>query len=632
MKSFKMFRLDAANHLLWRDGQRVPIAPKAFDVLAYLVDHAGRVVTQDELLQALWPETYVNPEVLRKYILESRKILGDRAETPEFIETLPKRGYRFIAPVSDESMIKLPVVVSSYSTKGHITDEIVGTATASLEQERSSSKHSGWNLVLLFVMPLVLALAVTEYFLVAKKETNAFSSKNTSLVVLPFADMSPSKDEEYLSDGLTEELIDDLARVPGLKVVGRSSAFQFKGRNEDLREIGRKLGVANVLEGSVRRERNHVRITADLIEADDGFQLWSQTYDREVTDIFAIQDEIAFATTEALQVKLLGGIGQPVTSNLRSTNAEAYQAYLLAKYLSGQAQNKEDFSKAVARIAQAIKLDEQYAPAWSLRSSVKTMMVEDGLIDPAQGYREARDDAERAIGLDPTAASGYLALATIQIDHDWDWDAADTCLTTASALEPGGTDVLRIRSHLSLVFGNVNQAIKLEQQAVMLDPLHINSHLGLGYVLYLAGRYDEAQAEMKKALELDSHAAFVHVSMGKIFLKEGKPRKALVEIQKEPTEWGKLIGQALVYHALGREQDSTAALSELIARHATDAAYQIAQVYAYRGESQTAFEWLDRAYELRDAGMTQIKADPLFEGLRHDLRYTELLKKMRLAT
>jgi TolB-like protein/Tfp pilus assembly protein PilF len=481
-------------------------------------------------------------------------------------------------------------------------------------------------------MLLVTAIAVVAYFRVARKETNALSLKNTSIAVLPFTDISPAKDEEYFSDGLAEQLIDDLARVSGLKVVGRSSAFQFKGRNEDLREIGRKLGVANVLEGSVQREGSHVRITANLIKVDDGFQLWSQTYDREVKDIFAIQDEIASAATAALQVKLLGGNGQPLVSNLHSTNPEAYQAYLLAKYLSGQAQSKEDFSKALARTEQAIKLDEKYAPAWALRSSVQAMMAEDDLMNPADGFREARNDAERAIGLDPTLASAYLALATTQIDYDWDWSAADTYLTNAAALEPGSTDVFRTRAHLALALGNVNQAINFEQQAVAIDPLHINSHLGLGYVLYLAGRYDDSQAEMKKALDLDSQSAFVHISMGKILMAEGKPQQALVEIEKEPTDWGKLTGQVLVYHALSREQDSNAALARLISTHATDAAYQIAQGYAYRGESDKSFEWLERAYEQRDAGMTQIKTDPLFKNLRTDPRYTELLQKMRLAS
>jgi TolB-like protein len=262
------------------------------------------------------------------------------------------------------------------------------------------------------VLAVVAAATIARHHSVlARNGASVSSVKNTSIAVLPFADMSAAKDQEYFSDGLAEQLINDLAKVSNLKVVGRSSAFQFKGKNEDLRDVGRKLGVANVLEGSVRRDGNHVRITAELIKADDGFQLWSQTYDREIKDIFTVEDEIAQAATEALRLKLMGGNGQPVASNLRSTNPEAYQAYLLGEYFSGRGQSKEDLGKALAYTDTAIKLDEKYGPAWALRSSVQNTMAEVGLTDTTQGFRKARDDAERAIALDPALASAYLVLA-----------------------------------------------------------------------------------------------------------------------------------------------------------------------------------------------------------------------------
>jgi TolB-like protein len=443
--------------------------------------------------------------------------------------------------------------------------------------------------------------------------------------------MSPAKDQEYFSDGLSEQLINDLAKVSGLKVVARSSAFQFKGKNEDVREVGRKLGVANVLEGSVRREGNHIRITAELTKAKDGFQLWSQTHEREMNDIFAVQDEIARATTEALQLKLLGN-GRQVASKVRSAKPEAYQAYLQAKYFSVRGQNKEDLGKALTYADQAIKLDEKYAPAWALRASVQNLMAEVGVTDAAEGYRNARQDAEQAIAVDPSSPSGYLALATVQIESDWDWDAAYTSVTKAAGLEPGSAEVLGIRSYLSRVSGNLDQAIKLKEQDVALDPLRTDSHSTLGYLLYSAGRFDEAQVALQKALDLNPQAAFVHLTVGKILIAEGKPQQALAEIEKEPLEWGKLTGEVLAYHALGREQDSNAALAGLIAKDTTDAAYQIAQVCAYRREADKSFEWLERAYKQRDAGLADIKTDPLLKNLHHDARYTELLKKMHLPT
>ncbi|HTF66596.1 MAG TPA: tetratricopeptide repeat protein, partial [Edaphobacter sp.] len=594
--------------------------------------HAGRVVTQDEILGALWPETFVNPEVLRKYILEIRKALGDRPDNPEFIETVPKRGCRFIAPVTDESTAEPPDVLTSHAAEDRGKEESGGPATAPLEQESCSRRRRLWKLAMIAILAIVAAATLGYYFLLARHGRNAPSLADTSIAVLPFADMSPARDQDYFSDGLTEQLIDDLAKVSGLKVIGRSSAFQFKGKSQDARDVGRTLGVVNVLEGSVRREGNHVRITAELIKADDGFQLWSETYDREIEDIFAVQDEIALAATQALQVKLLGGNGQPVATTPRSANPDAYQAYLQSEYFSERGPSKEDFGKALTYADTAIKLDEEYAPAWALRASVQNMMAESGLIDPPEGFRNARNDAKRAIALDPTLASAYLALAATQISCDWDWDAANTSITKAVALEPGSVEVLRMRSYLSRILGNLDQAIKLYQQAVALDPLRINSYSGLGYLLYAAGRYEEAQAVLQKPLELNPQATYVHLTLDKILIAEGKPQQALVEIEKERIEWGKFTGQALAYHARGREQDSNAALAALIAKYHTRAPYQIAQVYAYRGEADKSFEWLERAYEQRDPGLPEIKSNPLFKNLLHDPRYSDLLRKMHLPT
>src|ERR1700730_498974 len=234
MKSFKAFRLDTANHLLWRNGDRVPIAPKGFDVLAYLVEHAGRVVTQDEILDALWPETYVNPEVLRKYMLEIRKAVGDRPNNPEFIETLPKRGYQFIAAVTDESMAERPDVLTSHATEEQGTEKNDGPAIARSKRESLSGKRRLWKLVLVPVLLLVLLAAVmVGYHLVRQKRRNSVPiASAASIAVLPFADLSPAKDQEYFSDGLAEQLINGLAKVSGLKVIGRSSSFQFKGKNQ----------------------------------------------------------------------------------------------------------------------------------------------------------------------------------------------------------------------------------------------------------------------------------------------------------------------------------------------------------------------------------------------------------------
>src|SRR5215470_5787397 len=383
MKSFQTFRLDTANQCLWRGRERVTIPPKPYDMLRYLVENPGRLITHDELLEKLWPEIYVNPELIRKYILDIRKILGDRPDKPEFIETVTKRGYRFIATVVDEGATTL--------TNPTAIEQGVRMETIPSRPEGSPRKRSLWKLVLTPVLAVVVAAAIGRELRVARTERTVPSSNDTTIAVLPFVDISPGKDQEYFSDGLVEQLIHELATKPGLKVVGRSSAFQFKGKNEDLRAVGRKLGVANVLEGSVRRDGNHLRITTELIKADDGFQLWSQTYDREIKDIFAVQDDIARAATDAMQLQLLAGDSQQASSSLRSSNPEAYQAYLQASYFSVRGQNKEELAKALAYADTAISLDQKYAPAWALRASVRSKMAEVGLTNMSGGFQKARE-------------------------------------------------------------------------------------------------------------------------------------------------------------------------------------------------------------------------------------------------
>jgi len=630
MKSFHAFRLDTANQCLWRGQERVSIPPKPYDMLRYLVQNPGRLVTHDELLEKLWPETYVNPELIRKYILDIRKVLGDRPDKPEFIETVTKRGYRFIAPVTDESAAESPDSSTPQENERKTTEEKAEPDGPRSEQKSASRKPMPLKAAITALLAVAVTTAIAGHYRSSRKGLSASSLNNTSIAVLPFADLSPGKDQEYFSDGLSEQLINDLAKVSGLKVVGRSSAFQFRGKNEDLREVGKKLGVSNVLEGSVYRDRNHVRITAELVKADDGFQLWSQTYDREMKDIFAVQDEIARATTEALQLKLLGSNGQPVPSTFRSANPEAYQAYLQGQYFAARGLNKGDLQKALSFADQTIQLDPKYAPAWAQRARALECLASLALMDNTQGFRAARESVEKAIVLNPSLASPYLTLGMIQIDHDWDWNAADASLKKARTLEPGGAEVFYDRAYLARSLGRIDEAIELYTQATALDPLRADSHLALGYTLYLAGRLGEARDALQRTKELNPQISSLHLTLGKILLAEGHADRALAEMELETGEWEKFSGEALVYHALGRHQVADAALGKLITTHQNDCAYQIAEAYAYRRESDKAFDWLDRAYRQRDAGLPELKTGPLMSSLRADPRYVKLLAKIGL--
>jgi tetratricopeptide (TPR) repeat protein len=381
----------------------------------------------------------------------------------------------------------------------------------------------------------------------------------------------------------------------------------------------------------VRREGNHVRITADLIKADDGFQLWSQTYDREIDDIFVVQEEIARSATGALQVKLLNANGLAVSVSLRNTSPEAYQAYLQGQYFNGRGVEKADLATALNYANQAIQMDKNYAPAWALRSYVLNWMAGYDLMDQREGYGRARTDAQQAIALDPNLAAGYLALGWVQMKQDWDWKSTEASLNKAAELEPGSVDVLRYRADLYRTLGRLDEAIDLQKQVVALDPLRARSYATLGNMLFEMERYEEAQATLQKMLELNPEQERDHFRRGQLLLAEGQVQKALAEMEQEPREDWRSFGEALVYHAAGRPQESDTALKRLIMIRPSGWAYQIAEVYAYRGEIDKAFDWMDRAYQQRDRGLLVVKSDWLIKNLRQDSRYTELLKKMHLS-
>jgi serine/threonine protein kinase len=512
--------------------------------------------------------------------------------------------------------------------RGLETDRFLRSKTSPSGTPPASSINRG-KLAGLLLLLLLLA-GVGGYFWRNRARPHAGGANEASIAVLPFADMSSGKDQEYFSDGLAEELTNELAKVPGLKVTGRSSAFQFKGKNEDLRAVGQKLNVSNILEGSVRQDGNRVRITAELTKVNDGFQLWSEEYNTEIKDVFAVQDEIARAVTDALQIKLLGENATPGPARRQVTNPDAYQAYLQASYFVNRGSEKTNYEKALAYADQAIKLDANYADAWALRSTIFAGMAEDGFMDTASGFRRAREDAEQAIAVDPHSPMGYLALRDVRFTYDFDWQGADAALNQAAALQPGSADVFEDRADSEELRGRLDEAIAFRKRTVALDPLCSFCSMFLGNDLYQTGQYDEANTVLQKALDLDPQQGYIHFVRGQILLARGRPQEALLEMQQETNEGLKLAGEAMAYHSLGRQPASDAALKELIASHGGDGAYQIASAYAYRGEADKAMDWLDRGYQQHDSGMPGLKSDGLFNGLRQNPRYIELLKKMAL--
>jgi TolB-like protein/Flp pilus assembly protein TadD len=458
---------------------------------------------------------------------------------------------------------------------------------------------------------------------------SAIAAPGPSIAVLPFVDMSAQKDQEYFSDGITEEILNALAQVRGLRVVGRTSSFAFKGKNEDLSTIAQKLHVGAVLEGSVRKEGSRLRITAQLINAADGFHTWSRTFDRELAGVFAVQEEIATAVASALQLELLTS---PGSKDLRATNPQAYAEYLLGRQLFYRS-NLEDYRRAMQAYQRAVDLDPSYAPAWAGLASA-TYWVADSAESVAAvfaGQERARAAADKAVALRPDLADGYLARGLIRAIVQWDWAGAGEDLRRALALAPESPDVLF--SYASVVLrptGRLEEAAATLRKAIELDPLNARFWNALGMSLVSLGRFGPAREALERSLEINPEQTFAPASLSEILLLEGRPAEALVMARRSSAEMFRLLCAATAHHTLGHSKESQQALDELIAKYAHSAAYQIASAYAWRGEKDRAFEWLERARAQRDGGLGTLKVEPLMRGLRDDPRWRPLLASVHL--
>jgi serine/threonine protein kinase/Tfp pilus assembly protein PilF len=474
---------------------------------------------------------------------------------------------------------------------------------------------------------VIVLLVVATFWLARAKRARAPSPISPSIAVLPFADLSQEKDQEYFSDGLAEELLNSLVKVQGLRVAARTSSFQFKGKNEDLRGIGQKLNVATVLEGSVRKQGQRVRISAQLIQVSDGFHLWSETYDRDLTDIFAVQEDIAQSVAGSLRLTLLG----EKLPSPRATKVEAYNAYLQGKYFYAQP-TKENVDKAITYYEQAVRLDPSYAPAWAALSRAHSLQA--GAYSPAQLHEEydsARTAAKRALALDPSLAEAHAAVGQIEQYYDWDWAGADASYQRALTLEPGNAEVVQGAANLAATLNHFEQALVLSRRAVELDPLRASTHHAFAYNAWWAGELDEAEVGVRKGLEVDPQFPWLHSVLSRVYLARSRPQEALAEAERDSTPEFRLQDSALAFHALGQKQKSDRALAELITKYQKYSAFQIAEVYAFRGEADAAFTWLERAYVQRDGGLTFTKGDPLLASLQSDPRYSAFLRKMRLT-
>jgi len=455
---------------------------------------------------------------------------------------------------------------------------------------------------------------------VAPAPTSAIPEK--SVAVLPFADMSEKKDQEYFADGMAEELIDMLTKIPDLRVPARTSSFSFKGKQATIADIAKALSVAHVLEGSVRKSGRTLRITAQLVRVDSGYHLWSETYDRNVEDIFKVQDEIAAAVVEALKARLLPGQG--VVNQHRTEKLEAYREYLLGNQL--RARDTTDSNRqALEAYRKAAALDPGYAAAQS-GLAVSEWRVADQTTGETAAYQRAAAAADKAISLAPASPDGYWARGTLRYLNFYDWSGAQADFNRALALDANDVPTLVYYARLLATLGRTPDAIAMTRKAIALDPLSAEAWYWLSYYLICSGQMSEARESVKRILDAKPDADEV---VWQFELFANGPQAALAALPQHFPE-SALYGMAVAQHSLGHAAESQRALDVLIRDRADAWAYQIATVYAWRGESAQAIEWLERAYRQQDAGMTRLTLDRLLAKLRGDLRFKALVRKMNL--
>jgi TolB-like protein len=459
--------------------------------------------------------------------------------------------------------------------------------------------------------------------------TNAVSTPSQkSIAVLPLLNESGNPGDEYFSDGLSEELIAALAQVKGLKVIGRSSSFRFKDKQEDSKTIGEKLGVSTLLEGTVRKQGDKVRIVAELVNAADGTELWTRTFDRELKDIFAVQAEIADAVATSLELTVLGG-KESSAKNAATKSMEAHNAYLQGHFYFERG-NLNDYRKSVGFFEQATRLDPDYAVAYAERAEAWAWIGDLSSGKQKDAWTAAGSDAEKAVAIDPGLAEAHAALGWVRFFIEWRFAEGLAELARAQQLSPWNPTANDLMARVVVYLGQFQEAEKLARQAVELDPLAYQARTSLARILFTEGKLDEAEASARKAAEPQPAAAGNHRWQVSVAIQRGDGEAALREAQLEPNEGYRRFELALAHYVRGERRAADEALAELIAKDRDFLAYQIAEVYAWRGETDKAFEWLQVSLDNHDTGTLSLFINPFMRGLRHDARYKSLLAKIGL--
>lgn len=613
--------IDRDNFRVCKETQQKSLTPRAFDLLVYLIEQRGRVVEKQELFERVWKETFVTDNALMRAVKEIRRELGDDAAAPRYVETVHKRGYRFIAELQEaedeQSAAESTPPVDSLSPA---SAEMAAAPPADVTSRNARRRPPGT--IVVFAL-LLLTLASAGLYLGFKSAPHA-----ESLAVLPF---SSDAQTEYLSDGITESLINNLSRLSNLRVTARATAFSYKGKEVNSRRVGQELNVGTVLTGSVALRGDLLTVQVEMVDAATGTQKWGDRYQHKLSDIFAVQEEIGRQITEKLRLRLSGEERRQLTRR-HTDNAEVYQLYLLGFYLFNK-KSEDGIRRAADYFQQAIAKDPNYAPAYiGLANCYVPLSSEVG---PRELLPKAKAAAIKALEIDNNLAEAHSALGWIKWIYDLDRAGAETEFEQALKLNPNSADARYRYARLLADTGRFEEAQHQARRAIDLDPLSIQYRKGIPYILYLSRRYDDAITEYRKLIRIAPDFVQIQRELGLAYEQKGLYEEAFSQLQRTydmPEIYGRTMLRADIGHLYavwGKRAEAEQVLAELIRKSGQGyvSAYDLAVIYAGLGETEQSFVWLDKAVEQRPFWLCWLKLDPRLDGLRRDPRFGNLLQR-----
>ncbi|MGA9771017.1 MAG: winged helix-turn-helix domain-containing protein [Blastocatellia bacterium] len=624
---FDRFRINVPERLLLRDREIVPLTPKVFDILLTLIENSGHVISKDDLMKRVWPDSFVEEGNLTQNISLLRKALGEGQNGHKFIETIARRGYRFASPVRESMTEPLDAIGQAMiesKAQSPVSDNFVKPQQSYPTYPESGFKHYK-RAALVASGVLVTLIAVIAYFTSGSKAIDGSSNVIESIAVMPFVNEAADTDADYLNDKISESLINNLSQLPKLRVVPRSLTLNYKGREIDPRKIGSELNVRAVLTGRVHRRGDTLSIQVDLIDVANMSQIWGQHYDRKLSDILLVQEDISRDIFENLRVKL---------SVEEKKQLEAYSLYLKGRNY-WRKRTEEGLQQGIEYFQQAIETDPNYAPAYAGLADCYNMLVVYGISRPKDAFPKSKQAAIKALEIDETLAEAHTSLAFIKFRWDRDRLEAEKEFQLAIKHKPGYVPAHQWYSSYLVAVERFDEAIAVAKRAQELDPLSFISNAHLGWILYLSGKYDEAIEHCKRLLDVDPNFFPAHRYLGLTYEQKGMHKEAIAEFQKGLALSKSTLMTALLGHAYaisGKTSQARQVLAELQRPDQGNvSSYMVAAIYAGLGEKDQAFKMLEEAYEERDMWLVNIKVDPVFSPLRSDQRFRSLLERTGLV-